>query len=39
MLVFVDELGANEKTRYRHYGWAPISLTAINILPVKRSKR
>ncbi|KAF2177471.1 hypothetical protein K469DRAFT_807677, partial [Zopfia rhizophila CBS 207.26] len=39
MLVFVDESGANERTGYRRYGWAPVGVSAVNILPIKRSER
>jgi hypothetical protein len=38
-LIFIDELGANERTGYRKFGWSPINLPAIDIVLIKRLER
>lgn len=38
-LLFVDESAANECTADRKYGWAPIGVSPLEYMPVKRSER
>ena len=37
--MFIDELGANERTGYRKYGWSPTNLPAIEVSSIRRSER
>lgn len=38
-LVFINESGANERTRYRKFGWSPTNLPAIEVSSIRRSER
>lgn len=38
-IIFVDESAANERNLDRKYGWAPIGVTPVEYLPIKRSER
>lgn len=38
-LLFVDESAANERSKDRKYGWAPVGVRPYEYLPVKRSER
>jgi hypothetical protein len=38
-LIFVDESAANERTKDRKHGWAPLGIRPIESHPYKRSER
>ena len=38
-LLFIDESAANERSKDRKYGWAPIGVTPHEYIPLKRSVR
>jgi hypothetical protein len=38
-LLFVDESAADERSKDRKYGWAPVGATPVLVAPITRSKR
>ena len=38
-MIFIDESAANECTKDREHGWAPIGVRPTEICPHKRSER